>query len=74
MTTYRTLQQIEENRLLSNEKDISRSNSISERQTIQNQNELSSAIEGLERENNASAILDPVLLDITNQQKKWLIK
>jgi hypothetical protein len=42
-----------------------------EKQTIQNQNELDSTTErteSLEQENNTSFILDPVLLDITNQQ------
>jgi hypothetical protein len=45
-----------------------------ERRTIQNQNELDHTTESLEQENNTLPILDPVLIDITNQQITQHIK
>ena len=42
-------------------------NPVSERPVIQDQNEMDISTKDLERENNTHLILDPVLMDITNQ-------
>ena len=42
-------------------------NPVSERPVIQDQNEMDISTKDLERENNTHLILDPVLIDITNQ-------
>ena len=42
-------------------------NPVSERLVIQDQNEMDIPTEDLEKENNTHLVLDPVLMDITNQ-------